>query len=347
MSHLSSSSSKKRSAHNKKRVPRKAASPNTVVSNDLGAAHRTVFQRQACIRGLSRSINPFPDSFRCQLQTTQKGYIGASTGASGHYDVLLNSPFLPWNTSAAFSGPIEISDATNKVAGYSLLCASTGPYLAYRCYGSACVISITPEAAADDLYVCLAPYVGTAQSSLTAAAKSKWARSATATFGAKETKLTSSLSVAELSGDLPMGVAVESGFGASYNAYPTFLANWRLWWNTANDASNSAGIAVSATVVYDVVFENPQYDQATLDSVSENDKLALAVHLQKAELRRKAQQDEESRLDSLAREALTDIRLYRPSLSSSSSSAKGSADKDLLSSSSSSSTPAASLARRR
>jgi hypothetical protein len=241
---------------------------------------------------------------RCLLVTTQKGYVGASTAAAGAYDVLLNSPFLPWNTSAAWSGPIDRADNAATVAGYPLLCTSTGPYRSYRVFGSAITISISNESNTDDLYTCVAPYVGTAQANLTVAAQSKFAKSATVTYGGNAVRLSNSLSVAEISGDSPASVSVESGFGAAYNAYPTFLANWRVWWKTADASTNGGGIAIAATVVYDVVFENPQFDAATLDSVSEKDQFALQLHLKKVELAERAAQEQDSRLESLAVAAL-------------------------------------------
>jgi len=268
--------------------------------------HNLIFQRRACVAGLRRALNPFPDVWRGLIRGQFSGKSAVGAAAAGRFDVCGNSPFLPWNTASGFPGPIDVANNVNTTAGYNLLCGANGPYLAYRVYGSAVEVSVANEAAVDNLEIVIAPYQTTAQTNLTLAGQSRWSRQATVGFGDGVVRLSNTLATTEMTGDGQQAIQYQSGNAAAYNAYPASLWFWACFYSLASAAVTTGQIAWKATVCYDVCFENPQFDAADLDSVSEDDKNALAKHLRKQAIRRRNTAAEEARLDAAAYWAETD-----------------------------------------
>lgn len=263
------------------------------------SAHVPTFRRSLCMSALGRGLNPLPDCLRVTMEAQFLGRTVAAAPAEGRFDVCGNSPFLPWNTTTQFPGPQDVANNVNGTAGYALLCGANGPYTVYRVYGSSIRVVITPSAAADNLSAVVTPYQGTAHANITLAGKSKWSKEGSGVFAGDPARITNSLSSTEFTGDTPEAVNFQAGVAAVYNAYPTSLWYWSCHYLLGSNAVVTSTITYRVNVVYDVVFENPQYDEADLDSITSDDKMAMSRHVKKMDLKRKAAEQDDARLDAL------------------------------------------------
>jgi len=235
------------------------------------------------------------------MNSSMTGTIAIGTATTGHYNVAFNSVVLPWNTANAWPAPVGgFATATATPAGFTALLTATGPYIAYRVYGSAIRIRMTPSVAADTLAYTVAVRVGNVYPNYASTAQAESAVSTTASFGSRTGTLQNSLSVIETSGDDPSSINYNSGFAAAYNALPTYYGEWECWYALDSGAVTTGTIAYEVDVAWDVVVENPQYDRATLDSIAAADERgvskAYAYHYALKALKEEETLNEERRL---------------------------------------------------
>jgi len=258
------------------------------------------------------------------MNSSMTGTLAIGAATSGHFNVAFNSPFLPWNTAAPWPAPAGgFATATATPAGYTALLTAVGPYIAYRCYGSAIRVKMTPAAAADTLAFTTAVRVGNVFPNYSSTAQSESAVSTTASAGSRAGTLTNSLAVVEVSGDEPDAVNNNSGFAAAYNALPTFYGEWETWYALDSGAVTTGLVAYQVDVAWDVVVENPQYDRATLDQIAAADERgaaqAYAYHYALKALKEEESLNEERRLQATVLLDDTDCKSTVSSSSSSSS----------------------------
>jgi len=310
-------------------------------TSTLVVTHRSAYRSASCVSGLTRNLNPFPPSWRATIVAEMTGSIAVGAAATNHFNVAFNSPFLPWNTANPWPNAVGgFATATAIPAGYSALTGALGPYIAYRCYGSAIKISIANSVAADTTSWAVAPRIGNVFGSYSECAQSKWAKGTLANLGSGEKSFMNSISVCETSGDVPSALNANSGFAAAYNALPTYYGEWEAWYETTGGAVFAGTVGYRVCVAWDCCFENPQYDRSELDSVSVSEefmtqrKEAMAAAKRDPELensrhtiilalKKKAKMEEEARYASIADMTLSsgsdDDQKSAPSSASSSS----------------------------
>lgn len=284
----------------------------------LKVVHRSAFRASSCLGALTRNLNPFPPCWRTTMCAEITGSIAIGAAATNHFNVAFNSPYLPFNTANPWPGAVGgFAAATAIPAGYSALTGALGPYIAYRCYGSAIKVEMVPTAAADTVSIACAPRIGNVFDNYSACAQSKWAKGFLANLGSGEKSFTNAMSVCETSGDIPDALNSNSGFAAAYNALPTYYGEWETWYETTGGAVFTGTVGYKVSVAWDLAFENPQYDRSELDSVSVKEefmnqrKSAIAAskrdpadennrHIIILALKKKAKEEEEARYASIA-----------------------------------------------
>jgi hypothetical protein len=199
------------------------------------------------------------------------GSIAASSGASVRYDAFSNSVYHPFNGTTPLPAILSGGGATTQPAGFSGLLTSSGPYKSFRVFGSAIRAEMLTSNAGDNLMYVVVPTEGAPivnHANITLASEAMGAETRMSGFGqGGRSVIENSVSTHTAFGCARSAVLCEDDFLGNYNANPSNIAGWEIWYGTCDGSTNSGTITYSVAIAFDVLLEHPTWSSASTEEL--------------------------------------------------------------------------------
>jgi len=208
------------------------------------------------------TLNPFPPTWRTEVTIRALGSISSGGAHAAQFaEVKMNSVFTPLNTSTPPPNLVGGSTTSSSPSGVAELLGANGPYTDFRVLGSAVSIEMLPESAADNLFMCVAPFLSSALPTTTlGTATSMGGVSRMCGFSqGSRAILRTKVSTAVVAGATDEEAAVTSTLLGNPTTDPSSLYYWVFAYCLGVNQVTTAAITYSICVSYDVVLESPQW----------------------------------------------------------------------------------------
>jgi len=241
------------------RPKRAAQAPGNIFmsSKKEMAAFRAIFTLTA----LTKALNPFPPTWRAVFTAKALGSVTAGSASTTRYDIRA-IPYQPWNGTVPLPNLTDGSSDTLLPSGYGGLLSSNGPYLAYRCIGTAARVEWLTSNAGDNCMFILVPTDADGVNHATASkAASAWgAQSRLVGFGnGGRSSLSGAWSTAAACGVDAREVLVSESYLGTYAGAPATYNGLEVWYATADGGATSGTMTFVVTLAFDVLLENPNW----------------------------------------------------------------------------------------